>query len=78
MQAQLERVRPELGRCPVIDRHADTAMFVARTGSIDAITRDDITLGHRVDMAFPGDQRLTHAWLGATQVTVQRNVCRRP
>jgi pterin-4a-carbinolamine dehydratase len=50
---RLERLRQELGRGPKISRpDRETAVLVVRTGSVDAVTAQDIELAHRVDAAI--------------------------
>jgi pterin-4a-carbinolamine dehydratase len=50
---RLAQLRQEVGRAPHIGRQGpDTATLVVRTTSVDAVTRLDIELAHRVDAAI--------------------------
>jgi pterin-4a-carbinolamine dehydratase/uncharacterized protein (DUF2267 family) len=49
---RVERLREETGRAPDIDRHGDTATLTVSTRSVDAVTRLDVDLAHRVDDAI--------------------------
>lgn len=50
--ARLDRLRAETGRAPHIERRGDTAIIVARTQSVDAVTALDVELAHAIDAAL--------------------------
>jgi pterin-4a-carbinolamine dehydratase/uncharacterized protein (DUF2267 family) len=50
---RLARLRQDVGRAPHIGRRgSDTATLVVRTTNVDAVTRLDVALAHRVDAAI--------------------------
>ena len=46
---RIERLKEETGRAPDIERDGDTATLTVYTKSVDAVTRLDVDLAHRVD-----------------------------
>lgn len=49
---RIERLRGETGRAPDIEQDGDTATLTVYTSSVDAVTRLDVDLAHRVDDAI--------------------------
>ncbi|GAA4170179.1 hypothetical protein GCM10022251_63720 [Phytohabitans flavus] len=48
----VEGLRGEMGRAPDVERDGDTATLTVSTRSVDAVTRLDVDLAHRVDDAI--------------------------